>query len=132
MGYPFDKTWARRINSTDSVRQIVEKLPHTKLHDFTIYRHTALYEGYKPDPHPPSGITWNNTIKHFFTPMDIDHMKQHFDLSNYEDVKAHAKEIYEDTVRGRMPPYHTEKHWSRDKCEKFYNWMNQVPPCPEK
>ena len=46
MGYPFDKTWARRVDSTDSVRQIIEKLPHTKLLDFTIYRNTRLYEGH--------------------------------------------------------------------------------------
>ena len=131
MGYPFDKTWARRVDSTDSVREIIEKLPHTKLYDFTIYRNTCLYEGHKPDPHPPIGITWNNTIKHFFTPMDIDHMKNIVDLSSYEDVKLHAKEIYDATVNGSMPPFNTEEHWSKDKCDKFYSWMNQVSPCPE-
>lgn len=131
MGYPFDKTWARRVDSTDSVRQIIEKLLHTKLYDFTIYRNTCLYEGHKPDPIPPSGITWNNTIKHFFSNMDIDHMKFKFDLSSYEDVKSHAKEIYEATVKGRMPPFKDEKHWNKDKCDKFYSWMSQVPPCPE-
>jgi hypothetical protein len=44
MGYPFDKTWDDRVNSTASVESIVKHQPHIKLGHITIYRYMRPYD----------------------------------------------------------------------------------------
>ena len=131
MGYPFDKTWARRVNSTDPVPKIIDGLPHVKLYDFKIYRYTKLYQGDHSKPPPKTDITWENTIKGFFTPRDVDCMKKNgnFDLSDKKSVEVHAGEIYNMLSTGKMPPESSgEKTWSKEKLAQFEAWMNSDFP----
>ena len=129
MGYPFDKTWAQRTESPDSVQEIVEKQPHMMLHEFKVYRTTKLYEGQQTPPGPPHGsIKWP-TIQGFFTERDKRCMKVNgprFNLGRYEDVRDYSKLIYNATVTGRMPK--NEDRWSSDKCAKFQTWMRDGCP----
>lgn len=127
MGYPFDKTWARRLDSTTSVRDIIEKvLPHTKLYDFKIYRYTNLYQGSTSDNGDPDNITWENTIKNFFTQRDYECMKWKFDLRKHDSVALHAGEIYDAVEKGVMPK--GEAHWSREKVDTFKKWKEAGCP----
>ena len=142
MGYPFDKTWKQRQESTHSVEEIIENLPHTAFYKFKIYRNTYNYRGKKVSP-TTKKITWENTIKYFFTERDKECMKSEYgyDFNNHDDVALHAAAIYDATSKKRMPkqmpPYTQEnpdpKHpmWTQDQCDKFYQWMHESPdPCP--
>lgn len=135
MGYPFDKTWNSRVDSTASVTKIIENLPHTKLCDFTIYRKTKLYEGDDtptPPPGPPSKITWESTIKKFFTERDIKCMKPlGVDLSSHAAVKFRAEDILGMVRSGKMPKpegSNPERPWSKEKVETFGKWS--AAGCP--
>ncbi len=127
MGYPFDKTWEERVKYPLSVPEIVEKLPHTILGEFTIYRTTKLYESASAPP-VPGDVTWDNTIKAFFTEKDKKCMKFKFDLGNHGEVALHAQEIYDATSSGRMPQ--GEAAWTAEMVDKFHTWMNEDPRCP--
>ena len=126
MGYPFDKTWAQRTESPDSVQEIVEKQPHMMLHEFKVYRTTKLYEGQPTPPEPPHGSVKWTTIQGFFTETDKECMKFKFDLSKYEDVRDNSKQIYDATSKGRMPK--GEDRWSSEKCAQFHSWMQDGFP----
>ena len=133
MGYPFDKTWVSRANSTASVEDIVKDMPHIKLYSFTIKRYTKLYEGNLEHP-PPSNITWENKIKNFFTDEDTDcmkkitqstHPKHVMDLQNKESVKYWASDIYYETFLTDMPTDDNEKAiWKKEgRVADFKDWM---------
>ena len=127
MGYPFDKTWASRAESTASVTEIVKELPHVTLCDFTIYRYTKLYEDTASSPTPHKGnITWEKDIKDFFTPKDVSCMKLKFDLSKKDDVASFKLQIYEAVKSKKMPQ--GETHWSRKKVADFKQWMDDGTP----
>jgi len=75
-----------------------------------------------------AGPTWENPIKSFFRPFDIDTMKDNgIDLSSYQDVKKHAKPIYERTAAGEMP---CDEPWPADRVATFQQWKDAG--CPEK
>lgn len=128
MGYPFDKTWESRVDSTDAVEDIIEKLPHAKLCEFKIYRTTKFYQGESPSPPSPSphgDITWENKIKGFFTDKDKECMKSvpnPIDLGSKKDVTANAPKIYDQVSKGDMPL--GEQRWSKQKVADFEKWMN--------
>lgn len=126
MGYPFDKTWSRRIDSTANVSEIIQDLPHVKLCDFKIYCHTKLYQGEVEKPHPPTDITWDNTIKDFFTPWDVSCMNSKFNLADKSSVATHAPAIYGQVKNGTMPK--GEERWPQSKVEKFKMWMDADYP----
>ena len=81
--------------------------------------------------------TWG-TIKTFFRPTDVAHMKRvaGIDLSSCASVSAHAQEIYsrvctkagDPTCHGGMPP---DKPWSKDRQAKFKAWMKAGAKCPK-
>ena len=133
MGYPFDKTWESRAHSTASVQEIIKNMPHIKLYDFTISRHTKLYQG-DLGHLPPSTITWENKIKYFFTDDDADCMKQiteetHpnnvLDLHDKESVISWASDIYYETFLTDMPLNDEEKIiWQKEgRVADFKEWM---------
>lgn len=65
-------------------------------------------------------ISFSNDIRPLFRPKDIQAMKNHFDLSKYDDVKNNADDIYYEVNSGRMP---CDGPWPSSKVELFYNWM---------
>lgn len=126
MGYPFDKTWTQRVNSTTTVPEIVKGLPHVKLCQFRIYRHTELYQQPKVAklPIPDADITWDKKIKAFFTKTDRDCMlinNGRFDLGKKEDVKEYADRIYIQVNEGGMPIGGPQ--WDSVKVATFQRWI---------
>jgi len=67
-------------------------------------------------------------IRPLFTQRDIDGMKKGFNLTSYDEVKAHAAAIY-DRIRGiggalmPPPPPRGEGPWPRSNIELFAKWM---------
>ena len=67
-------------------------------------------------------------IRPFFTDRDITAMSKAFNLSSYDDVKAHAAMIY-DRIRGiggpvmPPPPPRGEGPWSQAQVDLFARWM---------
>jgi hypothetical protein len=45
-----------------------------------------------------------------------------FDLSKYEDVRAHAVDIYERVADGSMPCIDT---WPKEQVARFKQWMDE-------
>ena len=121
MGYPFNKTWKNGNNSAASVKEIIADLPHTMISDFTIYRSTKRYEGCTIDYPPQQNITWENTIKDFFTPVDVECMRWRFNLDEKESVKYYAGVIFAVVKDGTMPP--GESSWNTTKVAIFKKWM---------
>ena len=129
MGYPFDKIWSSRVtNASATVSDIVASKPHIKLSEFKIYRETEVYEGEEsPCNHTIANITWEGTIKHFFTSQDINCMREyHIDLNNKECVRENAKIIYKKVASHAMPLY--EKKWSDERVSEFKEWMDGCFP----
>ena len=126
MGYPFNKTWSSRVQSTLSVPEIIATLPQVKLCEFKIYRYTQLHQGSKTTPHPPSNVTWENTIKDFFRQQDIDCMKKYFDLGKKADVALHASQIYQQVKDGSMPQ--DGPRWSSERVAQFEAWIQAGKP----
>ena len=81
--------------------------------------------------------TWA-TIKTYFRPVDVDHMKRvaGIDLSSCKSVKAHAHAIYsrvctdasDPNCHGGMPP---GAPWSKARQAKFKAWMKAGAKCPK-
>lgn len=72
MGYPFDKTWDERVNSTASVESIVERQPHTKLGRITIYRYMKPYdEGKEEDSVVAAFKSWMSLL--LWLPMHLSY-----------------------------------------------------------
>ena len=128
MGYPFDKTWDElQVTKTPTIDQVVADLPHALLSNFKIYSTTKNYQPPAVDP-PPTDITWENTIKDFFTEEDVKCMKWKFDLSSHDDVKANAGEINNATSGPNPPMPKDEKKWTKEMSTKFQEWMSA--DCP--
>lgn len=75
-----------------------------------------------------SAPSYAKDIRPLFRQMDINEMISisRFDLSNYDDVKAHANDIYERVKSGDIP---CDAAWSADKVALFKDWMNSgMPP----
>jgi hypothetical protein len=64
-------------------------------------------------------------IRPLFRPMDVTSMKFRFDLSNYEDVKANAQDIYGVLSEGQMP---CDGPWPDDNVALFKQWMDEGMP----
>lgn len=68
-------------------------------------------------------------IKPLFTALDREHMMGSFDLWDYDDVKAHAAEIYSAVEDGSMPPPGSgEPRWPADIVARFKSWMDDACP----
>ena len=74
-------------------------------------------------------ITWTNTIKGQFRPIDVQHMKQvtanRIKLDDYQSVKATADEIWGMVNSNQMPPGHP---WSDTFKQNFRTWMDTGMP----
>lgn len=74
-------------------------------------------------------VSFAKDIRPLFTDVDIDHMKDYFDLSNYDDVKTNAQNIL-----GRLrakgprvmppPPPRGNGPWSPEKISLFAAWID--------
>ena len=54
---------------------------------------------------------------------DVDSMKDYgLDLSSFEDVKAHAKVIYERLLDESMP---CDEPWPKEQIAMFKQWMDE-------
>jgi hypothetical protein len=61
-------------------------------------------------------------VRNLFRDSDVKTMKRYgIDLSNYENVKARAKDIYARLVDGDMP---CDGAWDADKLRLFKEWMD--------
>ncbi len=70
--------------------------------------------------------TWYATIRNMFNTMDVSHMRaQGIDLANYNDVKNHAGDIYQQVAAGNMPP---GAPWPPTSVATFLTWMNNGYP----
>ena len=65
-------------------------------------------------------------IKPLFTALDREHMMGSFDLWDYDDVKAHASEIYSAVEDGSMPPPSSGE--PADIVARFKSWMDDACP----
>ena len=55
--------------------------------------------------------------------LDVDTMQGYgLDLSNYNDVKARAAEIYEALANGSMP---CDEPWPEERLALFKQWMDE-------
>ena len=67
-------------------------------------------------------------IRPLFTDRDIQGMKKGFDLTSYDEVKAHASAIY-DRIRGiggavmPPPPPLGEGPWPQSHIDLFAEWL---------
>jgi len=61
-------------------------------------------------------------VRKLFRDYDVESMKDYdIDLSQYEDVKAHANDIYARLVDGDMP---CDNAWDAEKLNSFKEWMD--------
>ena len=77
-------------------------------------------------------ITWE-TIKGYFTDMDVDHMKQVsaswpkvMDLHDEQSVLYYAAQIHTAVASGRMPI--GEPRWSAEWVSNFEAWWKSKDP----
>jgi tyrosinase len=69
--------------------------------------------------------TYFEHIRHFFDPVDIEHMAQlGIDLSTYDALKVRATSVYFRTEppNATMPP-DAERRWSAERSQTFGNWI---------
>jgi len=71
---------------------------------------------------PP--MSFAQDIRPMFRDEDVQEMTgiANFDLSKYEDVRAHAADIYERVADGTMP---CDGGWSKEQVAKFKQWMDE-------
>jgi hypothetical protein len=74
-------------------------------------------------------VTWTNTIKGQFRPIDIEHMKQvtggDLDLGDYTSTKNNGDDVYDMVKSKRMPP---RSPWSDTYVQNFKEWMDAGYP----
>jgi hypothetical protein len=77
--------------------------------------------------------SYSADIRPLFTDRDIAGMRKAFDLASYDDVKAHAHQIY-DRIRGiggavmPPPPPRGEGAWPPEQIELFGRWLSEGCP----
>jgi hypothetical protein len=69
-------------------------------------------------------LSFAQAIRPLIRDFDIEEMKYNssFDLSKYEDVRAHSADIYERLVDGSMP---SDGAWPAEAIAKFKQWMDE-------
>ncbi|HZS91916.1 MAG TPA: hypothetical protein VFE42_31085 [Chloroflexota bacterium] len=66
-------------------------------------------------------VRFAQDIRPLFREKDVQSMSFAFDLGNYDDVKAHAEEIYQRLSDGTMP---CDGAWPADQVARFKQWMD--------
>jgi hypothetical protein len=61
-------------------------------------------------------------IRPLFRDHDVEEMAFAFDLAAYDDVKAHAEEIYGRLADGSMP---CDDAWPADRVALFRQWVDE-------
>lgn len=70
-----------------------------------------------------AGLSFATDIQKLFRDYDFQSMIDYgIDLSQYEDVKARAKDIYARLVDGDMP---CDDAWDAEKLNAFKAWMDE-------
>ncbi|MDX6255368.1 MAG: hypothetical protein QOJ11_1702 [Frankiales bacterium] len=70
-------------------------------------------------------ISFEGDIKPLFRERDQRSMKRHFDLWSYDDVKAHADDIFDAVSSGSMP---CDDEWPAENVDAFRRWMDSDYP----
>jgi hypothetical protein len=75
-------------------------------------------------------LSFATDIRPMFTDLDVAHMKvAGIDLSDRNEVMAHADAIYQTVSTGTMPPPSSgEARWTPEMCDRFKRW--QAADCP--
>jgi hypothetical protein len=75
-------------------------------------------------------LSFATDIRPMFTDLDVAHMKvAGIDLSDRNEVMAHADAIYQTVSTGTMPPPSSgETRWTPEMCDRFKRW--QAADCP--
>jgi hypothetical protein len=75
-------------------------------------------------------LSFARDIRPMFTDLDVAHMKAAgIDLSDRNEVMAHADAIYGTVSSGTMPPPASgEARWTAEMCDRFKRW--QAADCP--
>jgi hypothetical protein len=75
-------------------------------------------------------LSFATDIRPMFTDLDVAHMKvAGIDLSDRNQVMAHADAIYQTVTTGTMPPPSSgETRWTPEMCDRFKRW--QAADCP--
>lgn len=61
-------------------------------------------------------------IRSLFRDKDVEEMRFAFDLTNYDEVKSNAANIFDRVSDGSMP---CDEPWSTDKTTLFRQWMDE-------
>ena len=70
-------------------------------------------------------VSFAQDIRPLFRERDIGSMMRHFDLSDYDQVRANAEPIYAVLSAGRMP---CDGAWPQDRVALFKQWMDAGYP----
>ena len=66
-------------------------------------------------------VAFARDIRPLFSNRDVSSMSRFFDLSSYDDVRAHAERIYQRLADGTMPCYGS---WPADNVQRFRTWID--------
>jgi hypothetical protein len=66
-------------------------------------------------------VSFATDIRPLFRDDDADAMSWAFDLHSWEDVRAHAEEIYERLADGSMP---CDEPWTDEQVQRFRDWID--------
>jgi hypothetical protein len=70
-------------------------------------------------------LSFDRDIRPLFRDDDVESMEFAFDLRSYDDVSAHADEIYERLSDGSMP---CDGEWPEDQVRRFRDWIDAGKP----
>jgi hypothetical protein len=70
--------------------------------------------------------TFGSDVRPLFRDVDIDAMRDAFDLGSAEDVKRHAESILQRLEDGSMP---CDQMWRISDVDLFRAWMDHGMPC---
>jgi hypothetical protein len=70
-------------------------------------------------------MSFERDIRPLFRAEDVESMSFAFDLATYEDVSAHAEEIYSRLADGTMP---CDAPWADEQVELFRAWIDAGMP----
>jgi hypothetical protein len=70
-------------------------------------------------------VSFAQDIRPLFRDKDVQSMARAFDLSSYDDVKAHADRIFARVSQGSMP---CDGAWPQENKDLFRQWMDQDYP----
>lgn len=82
-----------------------------------------VYKIYNSTYSFPKRVTFSKHIRPLFREYDVASMKRlGLNLSDYDDVKKNAQEIYDRVSKGSMP---CDGGWSNYNVQLFEKWINQ-------